>query len=134
MFQWYKTMERAVITMNEHGAVFVPDGEIWMSEMELTDLLGVIAPTVRAAIRAVYKSSVLKEYEAQKYIRLENGYYADVYNFPMVVALAFRFNSYGAQQVRKALLERMYLAKRKSKYLLFAEYQQKSFNPAIIIR
>ena len=111
MFQWYKTMERAVITMNEHGAVFVPDGEIWMSEMELTDLLGVIAPTVRAAIRAVYKSSVLKEYEAQKYIRLENGYYADVYNFPM---LAFRFNSYGAQQVRKALLERMYLRKEKA--------------------
>ena len=107
-------MERAVITMNEHGAVFVPDGEIWMSEMELTDLLGVIAPTVRAAIRAVYKSSVLKEYEAQKYIRLENGYYADVYNFPMVVALTFRFNSYGAQQVRKALLERMYLRKEKA--------------------
>lgn len=49
MFQWYKAMERAVITMNEHGAVFVPDGEIWMSEMELTDLFGVIAPTVRAA-------------------------------------------------------------------------------------
>ena len=114
MFQWYKTMERADITMNKHGAVFVPDGEIWMSEMELTDLLGVIAPTVRAAIRAVYKSSVLKEYEAQKYIRLENGYYADVYNFPMVVALAFRFNSYGAQQVRKALLERMYLRKEKA--------------------
>ena len=52
-----------------------------MSEMELTDLFGVISPTVRAAIRAVYKSGVLKEYEAQKYIRLENGYYADVYNF-----------------------------------------------------
>lgn len=102
MFQWYKAMERAVITMNEHGAVFVPDGEIWMSEMELTDLFGVIAPTVRAAIRAVYKSCVLKEYEAQKYIRLENGYYADVYSFPMVVALAFRINSYGAQQVRNA--------------------------------
>ena len=114
MFQWSKAMERAVITMNEHGAVFVPDGEIWMSEMELTDLFGVIAPTVRAAIRAVYKSCVLKEYEAQKYIRLENGYYADVYSFPMVVALAFRINSYGAQQVRNALLERMYLRKEKA--------------------
>lgn len=39
MFQWYKAMERAVITMNEHGAVFVPDGEIWMSEMELDGLV-----------------------------------------------------------------------------------------------
>lgn len=85
-----------------------------MSEMELTDLFGVIAPTVRAAIRAVYKSCALKEYEAQKYIRLENGYYADVYDFPMVVALAFRINSYGAQQVRNTLLERMYGRKEKT--------------------
>lgn len=114
MFQWYKAMERAVITMNEHGTVFVPNGEVWMSEMELTDLFGVIAPTVRAAIRAVYKSDVLKEYEAQKYIRLENGYYADVYSFPMIVAVSFRINSYGANQVRNALLERMYLRKEKA--------------------
>lgn len=106
-------MERAVITMNEHGTVSIPCGEVWMSEMELTDLFGVIAPTVRAAIRAVYKSGVLKEYEAQKYIRLENGYYADVYSFPMIVALAFRINSYGANRVRNALMERMYLRKEK---------------------
>ena len=109
-----KIMERAVITMNEHGAVFVPNGEIWMSEMELTDLLGVIAPTVRAAIRAVYKSGVLKEHEAQKYIRLENGYNADAYNFPIIVALAFRIHSYGTNQVRNALMERMYLRKEKA--------------------
>jgi len=107
-------MERAVVTMNEHGTVYIPCGEVWMSEMELTDLFGVISPTVRAAICAVYKSGALKEYEAQKYIRLENGYYADVYNFPMVVALAFRINSYGAQQVRNTLLERMYLRKEKT--------------------
>lgn len=107
-------MERAAITMNEHGAVSVPDGEIWMSEMELTDLFGVIAPTVRAAIRAVYKSGVLKEYEARKYIRLESGYNADVYSFPMVVAIAFRINSFGANQVRNALLERIYGRKEKT--------------------
>ena len=99
--------------MNEHGIVSIPNGEIWMNEMELVDLFGIIAPTVRAAIRAVYKSGVLKEYEAQKYIRLENGYFADVYNLPMVVALAFRINSYGAEQVRNTLLERMYLRKEK---------------------
>lgn len=100
--------------MNEHGIVSIPNGEIWMSEMELADLFGVITPTVRAAIRSVYKSGVLKEYEAQKYIRLENGYYADVYSFPMVSALAFRINSYGAGQVRNILLERMYLRKEKT--------------------
>lgn len=114
IYQWDKIMGRTIITMDEHGTVSVPDGEIWMNEMELTDLFGVIVPTVRAAIRAVYKSDVLKEYEAQKYIRLENGYYADVYSFPMVVTLAFRINSYGAQQVRNTLLERMYLRKEKT--------------------
>ena len=110
------SIERNIITMSESGNIIIPDNVayIWMSEPELVELFGVIAPTVRAAIRAVYKSCVLKEYEAQKYIRLENGYYADVYSFPMVVALAFRINSYGAQQVRNALLERMYLRKEKA--------------------
>lgn len=117
MFQWYKAMERGIITMNEYSVVSVPDGEIWMSEMELADLFGVITPTIHAVIRAVYKSGVLKEYEAQKYIRLENGYNADVYNFPLVVALAFRIHSYGANQVRNALLERMYLRKEKASIL-----------------
>ena len=32
-----------------------------MSEMELVELFGVIAPPLRAAIRTVYKSGVLKE-------------------------------------------------------------------------
>lgn len=114
IYQWGEIMERGIITMNEHGIVSIPNGEIWMSEMELADMFGVIAPTVRAAIRAIYKSGVLKDYEAQKYIRLENGYFADVYNFPMVVALAFRINSYGAEQVRNTLLERMYLRKEKT--------------------
>lgn len=114
MFQWYKSMEKAIITMNEHGTVYIPCGEIWMSEMELTDLFGVIAPTVRSAIRTVYKSGVLKEYEAQKYIRLEKGYYTDVYSFPMIVTISFRINSYGANQVRNVLLERMYLRKEKA--------------------
>ena len=107
-------MERGIITINEHGIVFIPNGEIWMNEMELEDLFGVIAPTVCAAIRAIYKSGVLKEHETQKYIQLENRYYADVYNFPMVAALAFRINSYGAGQVRNILLERMYLRKEKT--------------------
>lgn len=114
IYQWGEIMERGIITMNEHGIVSIPNGEIWMSEMELADLFGVITPTVCAAIQAIYKSGVLKDYEVQKYIRLENGYFADVYNFPMVVALAFRINSYGAEQVRNTLLERMYLRKEKT--------------------
>jgi hypothetical protein len=42
-------MERAIITINESGNVNIPDGNVWMSEMELMELFGVIAPTLQAA-------------------------------------------------------------------------------------
>lgn len=108
-------MKRCIITMDEYGNIIMPDNvtDIWVSESELVELFGVIAPTIRAAIRAVYKSGVLKEYEVQKYIRLGNGYHADVFSFPMVVALTFRINTFGAKQVRNAILERVYLRKEK---------------------
>ena len=102
--------------MDECGRVAVPSDatNVWMSEMELVRLFDTIAPTLRAAIKAIYKSNVLKEYEVQKYIRLENGYNADVFNFPMIVALAFRIDSFGAEQVRNALLKKLYLRKEKT--------------------
>ena len=46
-------MERAIITINESGYVNIPDGNVWMSEMKLVELFGVIAPTLRTAIRAI---------------------------------------------------------------------------------
>lgn len=65
------------------------------------------------AIRAVYKSGVLKEHEAERYIRLPDGYGMDVYSLPMVVALAFRINTPCTARVRNALLERFYGRKEK---------------------
>ena len=96
-------MKRCIIIMDESGNIIMPDNVA----------SGVIAPTLRASIRTIYKSGVLKKYEVQKYIRLDNGYHADVFSFPMVVALAFRINTFGAEQVRNAILERVYLRKEK---------------------
>ena len=112
------SMERNIITMNESGNIIVPENVacIWMSEPELVELFGVIVSTLHAAIKAVYKSGVLKEYEVQKYIRLENGYHADVFSFPIIVVLAFRINSFGAEQVRNAIFERLYLRKEKTMF------------------
>lgn len=109
-------MKRGIITMTESGNIIMPDNvaDIWMSEPELVELFVVIDPTLRAAIKAVYKSGVLKEYEVQKCVRLENGFYDDVFSFPMIVALAFRIGSLGAERVRNAILERLYLRKEKT--------------------
>ena len=106
-------MKREVITMDEYGKVAVPSdtASVWMSEMELVKLFDVIAPTLRAAIRAVYKSGVLNPCEVERYVKMPNGYFTDVYALPTVVALAFRINTSNAARVRNALLERLCLRK-----------------------
>ena len=106
-------MKRTTITMDEYGKVAVPSDtvSVWMSEMELVELFYVIVPTLRAAIRTVYKSGVLNPCEVERRIRLPNGYFTDMYALPMVVALAFRINTSNAASVRNAILERLYLRK-----------------------
>jgi len=113
-------MKRGIITTDSYGRITIPSdtSNIRMNEMELAELFGVIAPTLRAAIRAVYKSGVLKPYETEERIELSNGYYADVYALPMVVALAFRINTSDAEMVRKALLERLCLRKERQVLLV----------------
>ena len=106
-------MKRTTITMDVCGRVAVPSdaANVWMSEMELVTLFDVIAPTLRAAVRAVYKSGVLQPYEVERRIKLPNGYYSEAYSLPMVVALAFRINTSNAARVCDALLERLCLRK-----------------------
>lgn len=109
-------MKRGIMIIGESGNIIMPEivTDIWMSEPELVELFGVIAPTLHATVGAVYKSGVLKECEVQKYVRLENGYYAEVFGLPMIAALAFRINSFGAEQVRNVILEKLYLQKEKT--------------------
>ena len=106
-------MERTIITIDGTATLPHPSdtANIWMSEMELVELFYVIAPTLRAAIRAVYRSGVLIPCEVERHIRLTNGYYSETYSLPMVVAVAFRINTSNAVMVRKALLERLCLRK-----------------------
>lgn len=102
--------------MDEYGRVTVPSdtANVWMSEAELLELFGVIAPTLRAIVKAVYKSGALQSCEVERCIKQPNGYGMDVYALPMVVALAFRINSPCADKVRNALLERLCLRKEKT--------------------
>ena len=121
-------MNQTTITMDGCGRIAVPSdtANVWMSEMELVTLFDVTAPTLRAAIRAVYKCGVLNPLEAEKRIKLPNGYYADMYALPMVVALAFRIDTSGAATVRNALLER--LCRRKEKQVLLVSVNNRMPN------
>ena len=87
-------MERAIITINESGRVSIPSGNVWMSEMELVELFEVIAPTLRAAIKAIYKSGSLCSVSTQRCDLATPKSWATFYNLEVVIALAFRLNNY----------------------------------------
>ena len=98
-------MERAIITISENGKVNIPRGNVWMSEMELVELFGVIAPTLRVAIKAIYKSGTLCPVSTQRCDLATPASWATFYNLEVVIALAFRLNTYEASRIRQRVLE-----------------------------
>ena len=98
-------MERAIITICESGRVNIPSGNVWMSEMELVELFGVTVLTLRATIRAVYKSGTLNPATTQICDLATPTSWATFYNIEVVIALAFRLNTYEASRVRQTVLE-----------------------------
>ena len=98
-------MERAIITISESGRVNIPSGNVWMSEMELVELFGIIAPTLRATIKAIYKSGTLCPATTQRCDLSRPKCWATFYNLEVVIALAFRLNTYEASRIREKVLE-----------------------------
>ena len=98
-------MERAIITISESGRVNIPSKSVWMSEMELVELFGVIAPTLRAAIKAIYKNGTLCPVSTQRCDLATPASWATFYSLEVVIALAFRLNTYGASRIRQKVLE-----------------------------
>ncbi|WP_302405375.1 hypothetical protein [Barnesiella intestinihominis] len=98
-------MERAIITISENGHVNIPSSNVWMSEMELVELFGVIAPTLQAAIKAIYKSGTLCSVSTQRCDLATPKSWATFYNLEVVIVLAFRLNTYEANKIRQKVLE-----------------------------
>ena len=102
--------KRNIITMDEYGRIHFPSttsNDIWMSTNELIELFGIIYPTLRANIKAIYKSGILDECEVQRCIKLSNGISIDVYALPMIVVLSFRLNTFGAYKVRECVMNKL---------------------------
>ena len=98
-------MERAIITIGESGKVNIPSDNVCMSEMELVELFGVIAPTLRTAIKAIYKSGTLCTVSTQRCDLATPASWAIFYNLEVVIALAFRLNTYEASRIRQKVLD-----------------------------
>ena len=113
-------MERAIITISESGRVNIPSKSAWMSEMELVELFGVIAPTLRTAIKAIYKSGTLCPVSTQRCDLATPKSWATFYNLEVVIALAFRLNTYEASRIRQMVLEGLHQRKENGINLLIS--------------
>ena len=70
-------------------------------------LFGVVAPTLRAAIKAIYKSGTLCPVSTQRCDLATPKGWATYYNLEVVIALAFRLNTYEASRIRQNTLLRV---------------------------
>lgn len=99
-------MRRGIITNNGQG-IHISDGEIWMTTLEIADLFYTTAGTIYTAIKRILKSNVLKSHEVCKYIKLENGNNADVYNLDIVIALSYQIDTGHSIAFRKWLITKV---------------------------
>lgn len=104
--------ERNIITM-EGKSVTLTGRNVWMTSWEIAGLFGVTAAMVNNALRKLLKEGALKEHEACRYVRLENGYHADVFSLEAVIALSFRFDTCHTALFRRWLSGRL-LSEKKS--------------------
>lgn len=76
-----------------------------MTEAEIVELFGATTGVVYAGIKAIFKENALHDYEVCKCILLDSGNSADVYNMEVIIALAFRLNTYPVSVFRKWLVK-----------------------------
>ena len=98
-------MKRQVITIQEDMVIYAPHhGEVWMTVWEIAELLNVTGTTVNNTIKRIWKQGVLKDFEHSQYIKLDNGYSADVYSLDVIIAIALQVDIYQALLFRRWLV------------------------------
>lgn len=100
------TAMRRIFKTDENGNIRITGNaqrEIWMTIWELAELFHVTASSIQKEIKAVRRSGILTDYEVCKYIRLKNGYSADVFNLDIIIAVAYRLNTFYAHAFRRWL-------------------------------
>ena len=100
------TARRRIIKTDEDGNIRIagnPENGIWMTVWEMSELFNVPIPAIQKEIRAVRKSGIYPDYEVCKYIRMENGYSADIFSIDIIIAVSYRLNTFYAHSFREWL-------------------------------
>ena len=98
-------MKREKITINDSGAVSVPD-EVRMNIGEIANLLGIFYQTAKRYIRAIEKASIASGDYSMCCTVEGQGVYPEYYGLDMIMAVAFRVHSKEADVFRKWIYHR----------------------------
>ena len=99
-------MKREIITISDNDKITVPDN-IKMNITEISHLFGLYYQQTKKAIREIEKSNIAQG-DFSTGGEVENSkIYPDYYGFDMVIAVAFRVNTYEADVFRKWILKQM---------------------------
>ena len=82
--------------------VSITGSNVWMTDYEITDLLGVTSSAVCNHVKSIFKSGVL----------------ADAYNMEMITALAFRLNSLPAKIFREWVVKKAVTPTRSAQHIV----------------
>lgn len=97
-------MTRNIISIDDRGAVSVPNGKIMMRDYEIAELFGVMVPTVKGKIKTLLKN---RHFNGCTYNMVSgSSLIPDCFDLEMVVAVAFSIDSYQADIFRKWILSK----------------------------
>ena len=114
-------MKRQVITIQEDMVIYAPHhGEVWMTVWEIAELLNVTGTAVKNTIKRIWKQSVLKDFQHSQYIKLENGYSANVYDMEVIIAIALQMDTHQALLFRQWFIPNRSLEKVSCHFLMTA--------------
>ncbi|MBR1504806.1 MAG: hypothetical protein IJ614_01705 [Prevotella sp.] len=102
--------ERGIIRMTKGGVITMPDKDVWMKVDEIADMLFVSSATVFRMIRSIYNKGIAHEEDTHGSFRLlpyHSNWNIDVYNFEMVIRLAYAIDSHNSHKFRKYIMNRL---------------------------
>jgi len=119
-------MKRKIITI-ENGIVIVPkSGDIKMTASEIASLFDVYVREIYNHAKAIMKSEVIHVDVSVPLIVVGNSVIPDVYGLDMIIAIAFRIQSYNAKVFRNWLIRQA--MKKPSALIWWGNEQKICFN------
>ena len=99
-------MNRNIITIDDNGTVTVTS-DVRMRDFEIAQLFGVFTQTIKANIKTILQSGIVRADLTDGGVMVGNHIFPDYYGLDMITALAFRVQSPQAEMFRTWALRKM---------------------------